>query len=62
METPAVEEVCAVIANLYNNPDPAEKAKANQWLQELQNSVYAWKVRVVWPPVQIPNFLVETTF
>jgi hypothetical protein len=58
MEKPAVEEVCGVIANLYTNPDPSEKAKANQWLQEFQNSVYAWKVRIGINT----NFLMEFAF
>ena len=42
---PSVEETVACIANLYHNPNAEEKSQANQWLQILQNSVFAWKVR-----------------
>jgi len=42
---PTVETVCAAIATLYHNPDRTEKDKASNWLQILQKSVYAWKVR-----------------
>ena len=41
---PSVEETVACIANLYHNPNAEEKSQANQWLQILQNSVFAWKV------------------
>ena len=41
---PSVEETVACIATLYHNPNPEEKSQANQWLQILQNSVFAWKV------------------
>ena len=45
METPpSVEDTLACIATLYHNPNPEDKNRANQWLQSLQNSVYAWKV------------------
>ena len=40
-----MEETVACIANLYHNPNAEEKSQANQWLQILQNSVFAWKVR-----------------
>ena len=42
--SPSVEEVVACIATLYHNPNSEEKTKANQWLQILQNSVFAWRV------------------
>ena len=48
METPpSVEDTLACIATLYHNPNPEDKNRANQWLQSLQNSVYAWKVRKI---------------
>ena len=43
---PSIETVCAAIASLYHNPDPKEKERASTWLQALQKSVFAWKVRV----------------
>ena len=42
---PSVGTVCAAIATLYHNPDKTEKDKASNWLQTLQKSVYAWKVK-----------------
>ena len=44
---PSVEETVACIATLYHNPNPDEKSQANQWLQILQNSVFAWKVSLL---------------
>ena len=41
---PPIETVCAAIHTLYHNPDPREKERANSWLQDLQKSVFAWKV------------------
>ncbi|XP_043274763.1 transportin-3 isoform X2 [Venturia canescens] len=41
---PSLETVHQAVYSLYNNPVPAEKEKASQWLEELQKSVYAWKV------------------
>ena len=43
---PSIETVCAAIASLYHNPDPKEKERASTWLQALQKSVFAWKVRI----------------
>ena len=66
METPpSVEDTLACIATLYHNPNPEDKNRANQWLQSLQNSVYAWKVNyhekfrenaTVWPCLAVYNF------
>ena len=41
---PPIETVCAAIETLYHNPDPREKERASNWLQDLQKSVFAWKV------------------
>ena len=54
---PSIETVCAAIASLYHNPDPKEKERASTWLQALQKSVFAWKVRVFRIVVRIePEF------
>ena len=44
-QPPSVDEVVACIATLYHDPNPEKKTGANQWLQILQNSVFAWRVR-----------------
>ena len=44
---PPIETVCAAIHTLYHNPDPREKERANSWLQDLQKSVFAWKVSIM---------------
>ena len=41
---PSVEEVAAAVETLYHNPDPQEKKRAENWLENLQKSVYAWQV------------------
>uniref|UniRef100_A0A0A9ZA41 Transportin-3 n=2 Tax=Lygus hesperus TaxID=30085 RepID=A0A0A9ZA41_LYGHE len=41
---PTLETVYQAVYTLNNNPDPSEKEKASQWLEELQKSVYAWKI------------------
>jgi hypothetical protein len=45
MDAPSLEMVCAAVSALNSNPDPGEKVKASEWLQEFQKSVYAWQVR-----------------
>ena len=44
---PPIETVCAAIDTLYHNPDPREKERASNWLQDLQKSVFAWKVSLL---------------
>ena len=44
---PPIETVCAAIETLYHNPDPREKERASNWLQDLQKSVFAWKVSLL---------------
>ena len=44
---PPIETVCAAIETLYHNPDPREKERASNWLQDLQKSVFAWKVSLI---------------
>lgn len=41
---PPLETVYQAVFSLYRNPDTAEKEKASMWLNDLQRSVYAWKV------------------
>lgn len=41
---PELDTVYQAVYSLYNNPDPTEKEKASAWLDQLQKSVYAWKV------------------
>lgn len=44
---PSIEDVCLAIHTLYHNPDPREKERASNWLQEFQKSVHAWTVRTL---------------
>jgi len=48
MEAPSFEMVCAAVMALNSNPDPGEKIKASEWLQEFQKSVYAWQVFTIY--------------
>lgn len=41
-EKPTSDTVYEAIHALYNNPDPAAKEKASQWLGQLQKSVTSW--------------------
>uniref|UniRef100_A0A1B6FRA0 Transportin-3 n=1 Tax=Cuerna arida TaxID=1464854 RepID=A0A1B6FRA0_9HEMI len=41
---PPLETVYQAVFALYRNPDTAEKEKASMWLNDLQRSVFAWKV------------------
>ncbi|XP_065904162.1 importin-13-like [Dysidea avara] len=42
--TELVAEVEQVIHRLYNDPDPANKDRAQKWLIEVQNSAEAWQL------------------
>ena len=59
---PPIETVCAAIETLYHNPDPREKERASNWLQDLQKSVFAWKVSLITShslqPLDINNILI----
>ncbi|KAI4481697.1 hypothetical protein M0804_009218 [Polistes exclamans] len=41
---PALETVYQAVYSLYNNSNPSDSSKASSWLEELQKSVYAWKI------------------
>uniref|UniRef100_A0A8D8ZEZ3 Transportin-3 n=1 Tax=Cacopsylla melanoneura TaxID=428564 RepID=A0A8D8ZEZ3_9HEMI len=41
---PSLETVYSAVHTLYQNPDKSEKEKASQWLQQLQKSIFAWKI------------------
>ncbi|XP_023333907.1 transportin-3 isoform X1 [Eurytemora carolleeae] len=41
---PSVDLVVEAIKSLYNNPNHTLKEEAGRWLQQYQNSVYAWTV------------------
>ncbi|KAL1462654.1 hypothetical protein WDU94_014472 [Cyamophila willieti] len=41
---PSLETVYSAVHTLYQNPDESEKEKASQWLQQLQKSIFAWKI------------------
>ncbi|XP_014226536.1 transportin-3 [Trichogramma pretiosum] len=41
---PTLDLVYQAVLTLYQNPNPTEKEKANHWLNQLQKSVYAWKI------------------
>ncbi|XP_026810121.1 transportin-3 [Rhopalosiphum maidis] len=44
-DSPSIETVYEAIYALYNqNTNPAEKQRASNWLNEMQKSVYAWKI------------------
>ena len=36
---PTLDTVYQAVYSLYNNPEPTEKEKASQWLDDLQKSV-----------------------
>eukprot|EP00088_Acartia_fossae_P042626 TRINITY_DN4480_c0_g1_i2.p1 TRINITY_DN4480_c0_g1~~TRINITY_DN4480_c0_g1_i2.p1 ORF type:complete len:953 (-),score=229.01 TRINITY_DN4480_c0_g1_i2:485-3304(-) len=41
---PSFELVAKAINSLYNSPDYTEKADASRWLQDYQNSPFAWTI------------------
>ncbi|XP_043242941.1 transportin-3-like isoform X1 [Amphibalanus amphitrite] len=41
---PTTELVVQAIQTLYHDPNPTSKEQASKWLQELQQSIVAWKV------------------
>ena len=41
---PTVESVIQAVNSLYTNPDPKVKEGASKWLNQLQQSVYAWTI------------------
>jgi len=41
---PSVEAVIQAVNSLYTNPDPKVKEGASKWLNQLQQSVYAWTI------------------
>ncbi|CAB3372965.1 Hypothetical predicted protein [Cloeon dipterum] len=41
---PSLENVYEAVSTLFNNLDNTQKEKASAWLDELQKSVYAWKI------------------
>ncbi|XP_058793421.1 transportin-3 isoform X2 [Phymastichus coffea] len=41
---PSIETVYQAVFSLYKNPNPSEKERASQYLNDLQKSVYAWKI------------------
>lgn len=42
---PSTEMVLQAIRTLYHSENLTQKAEAEKWLQGLQKSVHAWKVR-----------------
>lgn len=42
-QKPSIDIVFMAISALYNNPNPAEKERASQWLNDLQKSVSKMK-------------------
>ena len=43
-EAPSVEAVIQAVSSLYNDPDPKVKEAASKWLNQLQQSVWAWTI------------------
>ena len=43
-EAPGVEAVIQAVSSLYNDPDPKVKEAASKWLNQLQQSVWAWTI------------------
>jgi len=41
---PSVDLVAKAINTLYDSPDPQQKEEAGRWLQQYQNSVFAWTI------------------
>ena len=41
---PPVEAVIQAVSSLYTNPDPKVKDGASKWLNQLQQSVFAWTI------------------
>ena len=41
---PPVDAVIQAVNSLYHNPDPKVKEGANKWLNQLQQSVFAWTI------------------
>ncbi|XP_059471505.1 transportin-3 [Neocloeon triangulifer] len=41
---PSLENVYGAVSTLFGNQDTSQREKASAWLDELQKSVYAWKI------------------